>query len=259
MNYFIEGLQGSGKTTIAGKLAEKYGCKVFREGDYSPVELAWCACMSEEEYRAMLGKYPDLAPQTKAQTFDEGEKRIVCYTRVKTDNTDFYKDMERYEIYNGRLPLDVFRRTVLGRYEAWNGSGQIFECSLFQNTVEDMILFRDLPNEDIIAFYRQVKKALGGKSFRIVYLKTENIAESIDTIRKERTDENGGEVWYEMMCGFFNSSVYAKAHGVSGSEAMLEHFAHRQELELRICRELFPAETVILGSKCYTDADIAGI
>ena len=44
MTYFIEGLQGAGKTTLAANLSEKYPRhKVFREGDYSPVELAWCA------------------------------------------------------------------------------------------------------------------------------------------------------------------------------------------------------------------------
>lgn len=40
MNYFIEGIQGAGKSTLVGKLAEKLPeYRVFREGDYSPVEL----------------------------------------------------------------------------------------------------------------------------------------------------------------------------------------------------------------------------
>ena len=44
MNYFVEGIQGAGKTTMVKKLKEKYpDYQVFCEGDYSPVELAWCA------------------------------------------------------------------------------------------------------------------------------------------------------------------------------------------------------------------------
>ena len=62
-----------------------------------------------------------------------------------------------------------------------------------------------------------------------------------------------------MMLGFFNNSSYAKAHGVSGNGAMIEHFAHRQQLELRICREIFPDRSIILGSKGYTDDDIEKI
>ena len=43
MNYFIEGIQGAGKSTLVGKLSEmKPDHKVFCEGDYNPVELACC-------------------------------------------------------------------------------------------------------------------------------------------------------------------------------------------------------------------------
>ena len=51
MNYFIEGLQGSGKSTLVEKLSKRYpDCTVFREGDYSPVELAWCARVTKKRY-----------------------------------------------------------------------------------------------------------------------------------------------------------------------------------------------------------------
>lgn len=50
MNYFVEGLQGSGKSTLAGRLSELHPeYTAIREGDYSPVELAWCACLNEKQ------------------------------------------------------------------------------------------------------------------------------------------------------------------------------------------------------------------
>ena len=43
VNYFVEGLQGSGKSTLVKRLSERLpDHKAFHEGDYSPVELAWC-------------------------------------------------------------------------------------------------------------------------------------------------------------------------------------------------------------------------
>ena len=74
-------------------------------------------------------------------------------------------------------------------------------------------------------------------------------------IRKERSDENGVEMWFPLMMGFFNDSPYAKARGVSGEEALIAHFAHRQELELRICEVLFPEKTTILPSKGYGELE----
>ena len=44
MNFFVEGLQGSGKSTLVQKLADMNpGYTAVREGEYSPVELSWCA------------------------------------------------------------------------------------------------------------------------------------------------------------------------------------------------------------------------
>ena len=50
-NYFIEGIPGSGKTTLLNTMADnKTDYTVYREGDISPVELAWCAYMTKEQY-----------------------------------------------------------------------------------------------------------------------------------------------------------------------------------------------------------------
>ena len=100
------------------------------------------------------------------KSFSEGDKRIVCYTKIITDVPGFHKDLEQYEIYNGRTSFDDFKDILLRRYKACQDDRIIFECSLFQNTIEDMILFRCFTDEDILAFYQQVREALDGKDFR---------------------------------------------------------------------------------------------
>lgn len=257
MNYFVEGLQGSGKSTLARRITEmKPGYTLVAEGDYSPVELAWCAYTDADQYREILEKYPELCPEIEARTVSEGERNIVCYTRIRTENQGFYRDLEQHEIYNNRIPLEDFQAIVLGRYRKWNGDRMVFECSLFQNTVEDMILFRDRSDEEIIAFYREVRKALEGKNCRIVYLKAEDVAGNLAVIRRERSDEQGNERWFPMMMRFFDESPYARARGLTGEEALIRHFTHRQELELRICEEVFAGQYTVLASKQYADREI---
>ena len=86
MNYFVEGIQGSGKSTLTGRLSEKYpDHKVYEEGDYSPVELAWCAYMHKEDYLNILDKYSSMREKIEEKAHTEDDHIIVCYTKVKTD------------------------------------------------------------------------------------------------------------------------------------------------------------------------------
>lgn len=257
MNYFIEGLQGSGKSTLVNKIAKKYPDNtVFREGDYSPVDLAWCAYVTEEEYQALIDKYHDIRTMIEEKSHSENDHKIICYTQVITDIPGFHKDLEQYEIYNGHCAFSAFKNIVFSRYKKWNGNNMVFECALFQNIIEDMILYRDASDQEIMELYNELAQVLRDRDFRVLYLETDNIADSISVIRKERLDHNGNEMCFPLMLEYFDSSPYAQKRGVSGEEELLKHFAHRQELELRICSEAFPEKVSVLKSKKYADRDL---
>ena len=252
MNYFVEGLQGSGKSTLVNRLSEKHpNYTAIHEGDYSPVELAWCAYVDRETYKQILEKYKDIRDEIEKKSFAEDDHMIICYTKILTDIPGFHKDLEKYEIYNGNLDSETFRDIVLSRFKNWQGDNNIFECSIFQNIIEDMILFQKCSDDEIVDFYKQIKEALADKPHVIMYLESEDIPANIDVIRKERSDNQGNEMWFPLMLGYFDNSPYALKKGVKGTEALLEHFKHRQELELRICEELFPDRSIVLRSKNY--------
>ncbi len=257
MNYFVEGLQGSGKSTLVQKISDKHPeYNAVREGDYSPIELAWCAYVTKDQYSSILDKYAGIKKEISLTSHEEDGHVIICYTQIITDIPGFHKDLEQYEIYNNRVFHEVFKNIVLKRYSAWNTDGNIFECSLFQNITEDMILFQNASDAEIIAFFKEIKKALGERDYHILYLLSTDIRSNINVIRKERSDEHGNELWFPLMLGYFNESPYAKKNGLSGEEAMLSHLRHRQELELAICKEVFPGRYTVLKSKDYKDWDI---
>ena len=62
-----------------------------------------------------------------------------------------------------------------------------------------------------------------------------------------------------MMLGFFDNCPYSKARGLKGGAALVDHLRHRQDLELRICEEIFPDRSVIFRSKDYSDEDIKAL
>ncbi|MDE7327349.1 MAG: deoxynucleoside kinase [Lachnospiraceae bacterium] len=257
-NYFVEGLQGAGKTTFVQQLSKLHpDHKVFREGDYSPVELAWCAYCTEEEYQGILKEYPLLAQEISEKTVAEEGHKIISYTQILTDIPNFHRNLERFEIYNGNLDRESFEKVVLNRFGKWDGKGQIFECSIFQNILENQMLYLQMTEEEILCFYRKLKSTLEGKPYKIIYLDVKDIAAGIDCIRKERVDGKGNELWFPMMVRYLEESPCGKEHTLVGLDGLLSHLGKRRALEHRIMEEVFGKNAVILKSKAYRMEDIA--
>ena len=289
MNYFIEGVQGAGKSTLAGRLAKELpDCHVFREGDYNPVELAWCSYLTKEQYDAVLEKYAGIADEIKEKTTVERvfapnrasvgntaesgmektvkwsgdrtaeDRYVLTYTRILTDIPGFHKDLEQYEIYNGRISKEEFEKVILSRYAKWKGDKQIFECSIFQNIIENQILFYEMTDDEIVAFYKKLAGTIQVENYKILYLNVQWIAGALEVIRKERVDADGNEMWFPLMLGFLEDCPYGRKHGLKGFDGLVAHLEHRRNLELRILREVFPEHAVILQSKNY-ELDALGL
>lgn len=249
-NIFIEGLQGAGKSTLLENIAAKFPeLHVCREGDASPVDLAWCTWMTETEYHQTLKRYQSLREEIIRNTRKEGEHYVVTYTKILTDIPNFHRELESFEIYNGRKPLGEFEEIVCSRYWNFSETGYLFECSFFQNIMEELILFQQLSDEEIVAFYHKLYGGIDKEKFQLFYLYSERPEEHIKIIKKERSDNHGNELWYPMMLEYLAKSPYGKQHSYQGFEDMVAHFKHRQQLEIRIIQEVIGDNAVILPAK----------
>lgn len=249
-NYFVEGLQGAGKTTFVQNLSKELrDFDVFREGDFSPVELAWCAYVTEEQYEDVLSMYPSLTAEIREKTVKEKEHRIICYTQILTDVPNFHKHLESFEIYNGNLDRESFENIVLSRFGTWNGEGQIFECSIFQNIIENQMLYLMMTEDEILDFYGRLKEVLTDKPYKIIYLDVHDIPAEIDVIKKERCDDEGNEIWFPLMIQYLEESPYGKEHALKGLDGLLTHLEKRKRLEHRIIDEVFIENTIIVKAK----------
>ncbi len=252
INYFVEGLQGAGKSTFVRRLSEYLSdYQVFHEGDYSPVELAWCAYATEEQYRRVLNDYPLIREEIRAKTVTEGDKRIICYTQILTDIPGFHKDLEKLEIYNGNLDRAPFEKVIFERFKRWDGEGQIFECSIFQNIIDNQMLYLMMNNDEVMDFYRRLKKILDDKPYKIIYLDVEDVEGAIDVIRKERSDDWGNELWFPMMVRYLEESPFGKAYELTGLEGLLRYLENRKALEHRVIEEVFGENAVVVKAKGY--------
>lgn len=256
-NYFIEGLQGAGKSTLVQGMSERLpDYRVFREGDYAPVELAWCAYVTQEQYLQILAKYPSLESEIIEKTVVEGTHKIIMYTQILTDIPDFHRNLEKFEIYNGNLDRDSFERVIFERFGRWCGEGQIFECSILQNIIENQMLYLMMADDEILDFYRRLERVLAGKKYGLVYLHVDDIPGTIEVIKKERSDEHGNELWFPLMTRYVEESPYGKKHALTGMEGLTRHLERRRALEHRIIEEVFAKNSMILKSKSYNINEI---
>ena len=256
-NIFIEGIQGMGKSTLLKWIEEAIPeIRVCREGDYSPIDLAWCTWMTRKEYDDLLNQYESLRKDIVMNTIQEQDHLIVTYTKIVTDVVEFYSSAEKYEIYNGRMSLQEFQNIIWTRYGRFFESGYIFECSFFQNIIEDLILFHQLSDDEIVGFYQELWQRINRDKFLMFYLYSEKIEENIIVIKEERSDDNGNPIWYQMMLEYLINSPYGKAHQYKDFEDLTAHFRHRQNLEMRIIKEIISDNAIILPAKEWNAGEV---
>ncbi len=123
MNYYIEGLQGSGKSTLVKRMSDKHPeYKVFREGDYSPTELAWCAYVSKDTYLSILKKYSDIQNEIIIKSYEEDEHIIMmrfllfcCFIYVLLNYNTSDRQMQYPVVVPTRLQPRITKTRPAGR------------------------------------------------------------------------------------------------------------------------------------------------
>ncbi|MDE6608891.1 MAG: hypothetical protein K2K54_14245, partial [Lachnospiraceae bacterium] len=116
-----------------------------------------------------------------------------------------------------------------------------------------------LCDDEIMDFYQKLYSHINKDSFLLLYLYSDKLEEYIIAIKKERCDDLGNELWYSMMLEYLIQSPYGKQHGFTGFEDMINHFKHRQQIELRIINEIIGDRAVILPAKSWDIEEIIAL
>lgn len=256
-NVFIEGIQGMGKSTLLNRIITAIPeLHICREGDYSPIDLAWCTWMTKKEYEEILERFKLIQNEIIKNTVQEHTHFVVTYTKIITDIPWFHKELEKFEIYNGRKSFQDFKEIIFSRYQNFSKTGYLFECSFFQNIIEDLILFHQLNDDEIIEFYRELYSLINKEQFLLLYLYSNKLEETTKLIKKERCDNQGNEMWYPLILEYLMHSPYGEKHGYRTFEDIITHFKHRQQLELRIIKEIIGENAMILPAKKWKTEEI---
>jgi len=93
-------------------------------------------------------------------------------------------------------------------------------------------------------------------NFLLLYIDSSNIKDNLHTIIKERTDERGNEIWYQLMMNYLKDSPYGKQYHYNDFSDLVAHLERRRKLELEVIKRIPKEQVLIIPSKNYIFDDI---
>ena len=223
--FIIEGLPCSGKSTTSSYVAEllKAHGKVcyLDEGtgnhpaDYEFHALAPAGMLSEKTQIVSLKDY-------SGEMFD----RLL-----------------QYKIYDF-LPWETEMPVMLEKWrqfarEAQEDTVYVFNCVLLQNPMCETMMRFGFSEEESRLYIAQIAEIIRPLNPVVVYLKNEDIA---DSVRKAAAERPG---WLDGVIDYHVQGTYGKHIGVEGFDGYIQCLTERQNRELRILSTL-QVESVIL-------------
>jgi len=250
--YLIEGLPGSGKTTLSRRLSayldtKNIQHKLFNEGDLHPVDLAWTAIFNESDYKKLLSKFDSIKADILNHSKNVDDTYYVAYTKVgvNEDTKDFYTYCKAYEIYRTD-DLDHFFEAHLNLWHKFlkaysnDQSSYIFECIFLQNHINELILKHDLNQEEMINYFQKFSDMFKDFEVKLFYINQIDVLSSIQKITDERRTDNKAlyKDWIDLVIEYFEQIKYGKKKGYIGFEGAIKYFMDRKVLELEIIKHL---------------------
>jgi hypothetical protein len=250
----VEGLPGSGKTTLAGAVATRLQDRGVRAGLYlegnldHPADFESVAYLSPQEDAALRERFADEGALLDRHAIRDGNDIFYRYRALRESepgmSAGLLSALSQHEVYE--QPAGTYRRLLLERWRRFAERAReqetvyVFECCLLQNPLTMMLGRHSEPVEEAKRFVRELSGTVTTLQPRLIYLKPENVRERLERVARSRPPE-----WLEFVIAYHTQQGHGKLRGWQGLDGLIEFYKMRQEIEIELLGQLDLLHTII--------------
>lgn len=254
----IEGLPGSGKSTIAQFVAHQLkgnGIKAewyYEVGVEHPLEFSNEACFEEEEYLQLIERFSDYKSIIEAESIHDNNRYYLNYIRIQRKYKNHLPEqlieyIEGFDIENNKE--DLYIELKIEKWKSFinniNTSDEVTvtESSLLQEPIVTLLL-KNKGKEEIKSFIHKLLEIISESNPILIHLYQEDIDQSM---RKMFDFRGTGFTDYivEMIC----ESPYGRAKALDGINGTIQFFSEYREIADEIYDEAVIQKVAIENSE----------
>lgn len=264
--YFFEGINGSGKSTIAKKTALKIRCehpevRVFlRSEKPSPIDMCRLAWLSENEFDRIVYMISENCSlhknliRNKLMQFSSYEDTYYVVNwydflyQNKLLTSSLMEFFHTRELCDGRADLELYKEITYKRFQRFASSVAdntvfLFEGALFQHPITELLGYY-LADEDIILdFIVSLLDLMSGISTEVIYISVDNVEDIIMQASKARMYDDFS--WLDGFVKLTTSCNFGTSHKLEGFSGAVKFCKERIRIEKKILNEISVSKKII--------------
>ena len=240
--YIIEGPPCSGKSTtsafVAEVLKEKHKVCFVDEGSGNHP--------ADYEFHSFLDN-------NALADFSHAEQEKILSLSIKTERGyiaplsefqgELFDMLLKFKVYDF-LPFEREKPVMVDKWRDFvrncdNDTIYVFNCVLLQNPMCETMMRFGMPIEDSFEFISQIVKVIKPLNPVVIYLKNDDIRQSVEKASQER------EGWLDAVIDYHINGEYGKGINAMGFDGYIKCLIERQKRELMILSELDIKSVVI--------------